>query len=114
MKKNTWIVLLFFGLIIASQAQTSSKVETTSSNSEVKSTDNTLQASTVDITDRVPSVDNNATASIPPIILNQQDSQKKRRKKFKDRTLAGKILICAGVGAFAVLCLMYGTVSVGV
>jgi hypothetical protein len=38
---------------------------------------------------------------------------KKKHKKFKDRSVAGKILIIAGVAVFAVLCLLYGTVTIG-
>lgn len=105
MKKFTWIALIVCGLAVASHAQTSSKSETTSQNTEVKVSDDNLLASTVD---SKTTVSDNSTLN-----PTQQKAEAKKWKKWKNRTLAGKILICTGVGVFVVLCLMFGTVSVG-
>lgn len=101
MRKHTWIVLFICGLTTVSNAQIGSEMRTASQNTEARTLENNLVASAVNI----------KTTTSNDFALAQKP--KKGWKKFKDRTLAGKILVCAGVGAFALLCLMYGTVSVG-
>src|ERR1035437_1524315 len=101
MKKITWIVLFACGLTISSNAQTSAKTETTSQNTEASVSDNNLFASTADI----KTTESNNSVSNPI----QEKGHSKGRKKWKDRTIGGKILICTGVGAFVILCVLFGT-----
>ena len=82
MKKFTWIVLFVFGLTVASFAQTNSKTETASHNTEAKVPDNNLLASTLE---SKTTVENNS-------VLNptQQKAEAKKWKKWKNKTLAVK------------------------
>ena len=107
MKKLTCIVLFVFGLTIVSNAQTTSQVATTFQNTEARVVNDNLLTSNLDAKNVVLN-DSNLDAK-----SQNAKPHKRGSKKFKDRTLAGKILIVTGVSVFVVLCLMFGTVSVG-
>lgn len=100
MKKITLIALFLFGTTFASYANTGLEIATIVQNTEASVLDNNLNASTVD-----------NTISSDDSALNSKN--KKKKKKFKDRSIAGKVLIIGGIAVFAVLCILYGTVSIG-
>jgi hypothetical protein len=98
MKHIMLIVLFLFGVTFASELQASTGLTTTSQTSVV---DNSVSVTS----------DNGATDSQDADMMKKK---KKRKKQFRDRSLAAKILIIAGLAVFTVLCIMFGTVSVGV
>jgi hypothetical protein len=101
MKKLTLIALFLCGLTFASNATSNLNIVPVIQNIEAKVTDNALTTSTV----------NNSTSTSDDAAYNAK--HKKKKKSFKDRSIAGKVLIIAGVAVFAVLCLLFGTVTIG-
>jgi hypothetical protein len=97
MKHFSLIALLLFAFTFSSNANTSIEIATPYQSVTNVVDDN----STVTTSDNSSSEDASAK------------KKKKRKKNFKDRSIAGKILIIAGVAVFAVLCLLFGTVSIG-
>ena len=79
----------------------------------------TVQASTgITVNTSQTVLDNSTNVTSTDAAADSQDAdmmkkKKKRKKSFRDRSLAGKILILAGIAVFTVLCLLYGTVSIG-
>jgi hypothetical protein len=98
MKNIALIVLFLFGITFTSTVQASTGITTTTS-----------QTSALDNSTNVVSTDS-ATDSQD---ADSMKKKKKRKKQFRDRSIAAKILIIAGLAVFAVLCLLYGTVTVG-
>ena len=118
MKKITCIVLFLCGLTVASNAQNSSETEIASANTEAKVLNNDLSASVVGTQTRASILENNLSVStVGAASTVTKDAplktSQKKWKKWKDKTIAGKVLVVVGGTVFIVLCLLFGTVSVG-
>ena len=120
MKRITWIVLFLCGMIVASNAQTTSANAAASENTEVKASNNDLSVPAATAkTEEVSVVSNDQSASTVEAKTTvskeatSKATEKAPWKKWKDRTVAGKILVGVGMGIFIILCLLFGTVSVG-
>jgi hypothetical protein len=100
MKNFTLIALFLFGLTFASHANTTVEISTPFQTTETSVSDN---GSNTTVAQTNSSDESSFDAK----------KKKKRKKSFRDRSLAGKILIIVGVAVFAVLCLLFGTVSIG-
>ena|ERR1035437_9389102 len=105
MKKLTWITLFVCGLTVLVPAQTNSKNGEISNNTEAAVPENTIQAS---VSETKTEVSTHAVSN-----LKQKKEKASMMKKWKDRSIVGKVLIIGGVAVFVVLCVMFGTVSVG-
>ena len=121
MKKITWIVLFLCGMTVALNAQTNAAPKQSSDNTEVQALAGNLSASIAgtEATDVAVANDDelasvvDAKASVSKDATAKKSAEKKPWKKWKDRTVAGKILVGVGMGIFIILCLLFGTVSVG-
>jgi len=98
------VIGLAFGSL-SSKAQTTAPLATSAPTTELNSANNNLMASNVE------------PASVNPENLitkvKNQKANKPMKKQWGERTLAGKVLIITGGVLFALICIAYGTVSVG-
>lgn len=98
---------MFLGLTFASygsKAQTNSTSSPTSQTEEVSAKTDNLLASAVETT---------TTFSDNSSVIKKSQNPRHPKKEWQDRTLGGKILVVVGGTFFVILCLMFGTVSVG-
>jgi len=101
------IVLMVLGLTfgaLTSKAQSTPTPSPTSQTAELNAPTDELLASTVET---------KTTVSDNPTVTEKQKPLKPKKKDWEDRTLLGKILIVTGAAIFVVICVLYGTVSVG-
>ncbi len=106
-KQITLTVLMFLGLTfgtIESKAQTTSTPSKTPQTTELSAPTNNLMAS---------AVESKVTVTEKSSVNAKQKPNKTSKKDWEDRSLAGKILIVTAGAIFVVLCIMYGTVTVG-
>jgi hypothetical protein len=105
MKKIKMIALFVLGLSLGTQAQTQteSKADAITLTSDAVATDNSITA-----TELITTLsDNSSVDSSPKAKVASQ------MKKWKERSILGKILVGTGLAIFIVICLLFGTVSVG-
>jgi hypothetical protein len=105
MKKIISIALFVLGINFASNAEVTFRTEGPPQNTEVTVTGNDLKTSSSEM--------NGTESDLKAPEMDHHPAGGHGHKKWKDRTLGGKILICIGVGLFVILCVLYGTVTVG-
>lgn len=104
MKKIAMMTLLFSTLTFVSSAAGDYKMEARSENAQVTSSSQSEE-----------SLNNSVLKNETLLNVEQKNGpiKPKHWKDFKDRSLAGKIVLIAGVSVFVVLCVLFGSVSVG-
>ena len=101
-------VLMVLGLTFgatASKARSTSSHSKTSETTELSTATNNLTASTVE--------SKSTLTENSSVVTKTQKPHHPKKKDWEERTLVGKILIVTGTAIFVVLCIMFGTVSVG-
>jgi hypothetical protein len=108
--KNKFILpaLMFIGFTfgtMVSNAQSNSTDSKATNSTEISTPSTELLASNVEPKSSV--AENTSTE------VKKQKATKPMKKDWDDRTLMGKILIITGGIIFGIICLLYGTVTVG-
>lgn len=99
MKNKIFSLIALFGLSFATFAQTNTPV---------------IPVNTVPVAvDNSTVITNVLTENTSEEAADVTDTKDTKRKSWSDRNLAGKILIIVGGTVFVVLCVLFGTVSVG-